>query len=108
VPWFNDIHISPLLLRVGPVRCNRSRHNSGETSRYILILFRCFDTREDLLDTNTNLCASCDFLNLTDSALLVLVWERTGFPENVRKLRLRVDVRHGDLGIKAAEEIQLG
>lgn len=89
------------------VRSNSTRHNPGEAARDVLILFRRLNTREDFLDTDANLCAAGNLLNLADSALLVALRERARCLENVCEFGLRVDIRHRDLGVKATEEVKL-
>ena len=68
---------------------------------------RGLNTGEYLLDTDADLCATGDLLDLTDSAALVVVGERAGFVEDVCEFGLRVDVRDGDFGVEAGEEVEL-
>lgn len=99
-------NLNPSLYR-SSVRSNSTRHDASEAARYILVLFRCLDTGEDLLDTDPDLGVTCHLLDLTDGALLVGIGEGTGFPQDVCELGLCVDVRDGDLGVESGKEIEL-
>lgn len=70
-------------------------------------MLRRLNTRENLLDTDANLCAAGDLLYLADCALLVAVGECARRLEYVCELGLRVHVRHRDLGVEATKQVEL-
>jgi hypothetical protein len=89
-----------------PVSCDRSGHDPCKASRHILILLCSLDTGQDLLDAHTDILASGALFDFCDRTVDVI--ERSGFLQDVCKLRLGVDVGNRNLGIKAAEEVELG
>jgi hypothetical protein len=90
------------------VRCNGSGHDPCESSRNVLILFRGLNACQDLLDADANLLATCHLLNLSKGTLSVTIFERAGLLQHMCEFLLRVDVWNRDLGVKAAEEVELG
>jgi hypothetical protein len=89
-----------------PISCDCSGHDPCKASRHILILLCSLDTGQNLLDAHTNILTSGTLFDFSDRTVDVI--ESSGFLQDVCKFLLRVDVGNRNLGIKAAEEVELG